>query len=101
MRRPFHRAAIVAAAMTLLTGSAIGSAIGIAALPALAASVPAAPEDIELSAGADSSITIEWAAVPGATSYRVYRGTASGAEGTTPVATVTGTGYKDANLSPT
>ena len=97
MRRSFHRAAIVAGAMTLL----IGSAITVAALPALAASVPAAPEDIELSAGADSSITIEWAAVPGATSYRVYRGTAAGAEATTPIATVTGTEYKDANLSPT
>ncbi|MEV8515439.1 discoidin domain-containing protein [Dactylosporangium sp. NPDC051484] len=77
------------------------SALALAATPALAADVPAAPEELELHAGADSSITIEWPAVPGATSYRVYRGTASGAEGTTPIATTTDTEYTDSGLSPT
>jgi fibronectin type 3 domain-containing protein len=77
-------------------------AAGIMAAPAaLAATVPATPEDLELTAGADSSITIEWAASPGATSYRIYRGTSAGGESTTPIATTTGTEYKDAGLSPT
>jgi F5/8 type C domain/Fibronectin type III domain len=97
MRRPFRRAALAAGTVTVL----IGLAIGAGALPALAATVPPTPQDLELHAGADVSITLEWAASPGATSYRVYRGTSSGAEGSTPVATVTGTSYKDANLSPT
>ncbi|OLB77204.1 MAG: hypothetical protein AUI14_16780 [Actinobacteria bacterium 13_2_20CM_2_71_6] len=56
---------------------------------------------MELHAGADSSITIEWSPSPGATSYRIYRGTTSGGEGNTPIATTTDTEYKDANLSST
>jgi F5/8 type C domain/Fibronectin type III domain len=97
MRRPSRRAAFAAGTMTIL----VGIGIGLSALPALAATVPATPEDVELHAGADTSITIDWAPVTGATSYRIYRGTAAGGEGTTPIATVTGTEYKDANLSPT
>jgi fibronectin type 3 domain-containing protein len=73
----------------------------IAAPNALAATVPATPEDLELTAGADSSITIEWLASPGATSYRIYRGTAAGGEGATPIATTTDTEYKDTGLSST
>jgi fibronectin type 3 domain-containing protein len=86
---------------------ALGSALGIAAahaqtLPAAAPlAVPAAPGDLELHANADSSITLSWADSPGATSYRIYRGTSSGGEGNTPVATVTGTTYTDKNLSAT
>jgi fibronectin type 3 domain-containing protein len=77
------------------------AALGLSAAPASAADIPAAPEELELHAGADSSITIEWPAVPGATSYRIYRGTASGAEGTTPIATTDDTEYTDTGLSPT
>ena len=62
---------------------------------------PQTPEDLELTAGGDSSITVSWEASPGATSYRIYRGTAAGGEGATPIATTTGTSYKDTNLSPT
>src|SRR5262249_49967028 len=94
MRSPSRRAASAAGTLTVL----IGLAIGAGALPATA---PPTPEDLELHAGADTSITLEWEASPGATSYRVYRGTASGAEAATPIATITGTTYKDANLSPT
>jgi len=61
--------------------------------------VSPAPTDVELTAGSDSSITVSWAAVPGATSYHVYRGTNSGREGDTPIATVTGTTYRDTDLS--
>jgi hypothetical protein len=42
-----------------------------------------------------------WTASPGATSYRIYRGTTSGGEGNTPIATTTATSYKDSNLSNT
>ncbi|GIH08008.1 hypothetical protein Rhe02_60750 [Rhizocola hellebori] len=89
-----------------ITALAVLSALGLAAVPSataevVVAAVPAAPEEIELVAGSDSSITIEWEASPGATSYRVYRGTASGGEATTPIATTTELEYKDTNLSPT
>src|SRR5690242_13069011 len=76
--------------------------LGLAAAPAAhAATIPAAPADIELTAGSDSSISLEWPAVAGATSYRIYRGTASGGEAGTPIASTTNTQYKDANLSST
>ena len=75
--------------------------IGVFAVPALGAVVPETPEDLELTAGADSSITVTWEPSEGATSYRIYRATASGAQGTTPIATTTGTSYKDNNLSST
>jgi hypothetical protein len=63
--------------------------------------VPPTPQDLELQAGYDTSITLNWAASPGATSYRIYRSTTSGGEGNTPIATTTAPTYKDANLSPT
>ena len=63
--------------------------------------VPAPPAGDELSAGADSSITITWPASIGATSYHIYRGTRPGGEGSTPIASTTATGYRDAQLSGT
>ncbi|GAA3249434.1 discoidin domain-containing protein [Dactylosporangium siamense] len=92
-RRGIARACIV---LLALTGIGLG-----ATHAAMAADVPDAPEELELVAGSDLSITIEWPAVTGATSYRIYRGTASGAEGNTPIATTTDTEYKDSNLSST
>jgi hypothetical protein len=61
-----------------------------------AAPVPsAAPTGLIISAG-NGIITLSWSAVSGATSYNIYRATASGGEGTTPIATsVTGTTYSD------
>ena len=46
--------------------------------------------------GGNSQVTLGWTASAGATSYNVYRGTTSGGESTTPIATgVTGTSYAD------
>jgi fibronectin type 3 domain-containing protein len=47
--------------------------------------IPAAPT-ITGAASASGQITLSWTTVGYATSYNVYRGTASGAEGTTPIA---------------
>src|SRR5690349_3353488 len=49
--------------------------------------VPRPPADVELLAKSDLSIMLSWTPSDGAVSYRVYRGLASGAEGTTPIAT--------------
>lgn len=92
-QRTRRAAAIVCGAIALLS---VGSTHVFAA-----AQAPPTPTNEELSAGSDTSITISWTASAGATSYHIYRGTSSGGEGTTPVATVTGTSYKDANLSTT
>jgi hypothetical protein len=90
--------AIVRLSTIVLILGALGF-VTVAATAAIAP--PATPTDVELHAGADSSISIAWSASPGATSYRIYRGTTSGGEGNTPIASVTGTTYKDVNLSST
>ena len=74
----------------LLTGSGAATA---------QSQTPSPPTDMELLAARDLSITISWDASPGATSYRIYRATSSGREGTTPIATTDNTEYRDANLS--
>src|SRR5215471_18470014 len=83
-----------------LTALSVGLVVG--PVPAaLAAAAPAAPADLELHAASDSSITLEWPATPGATSYRIYRATSAGGESATPLATTTALSYKDTNLSST
>ncbi|GFO67347.1 hypothetical protein GMLC_09260 [Geomonas limicola] len=60
---------------------------------------PAAPSGLSAVAG-NATVTLAWGAVSGATSYSVYRGSAPGAEGTTPIATGLGiTGYSDTRVS--
>jgi hypothetical protein len=50
--------------------------------------------------GANGAVSLSWIAAPGATSYDVYRGTTSGGESTTPIATnVSGTTYNDTSAS--
>ncbi|MGO8669826.1 MAG: fibronectin type III domain-containing protein [Capsulimonadaceae bacterium] len=62
-------------------------------------SVPGAPTGLTATAGS-TQIALSWAAGSGATSYNVYRGTASGGESTTAVATaVTATTYTDTGLT--
>lgn len=55
---------------------------------------PAAPASLQATAGADQ-VSLSWPAVAGATSYKIYRGTTTGGESTTPLATVSGTSYLD------
>src|SRR5436853_622554 len=51
--------------------------------------------------GSTSSVTLTWVAVVGATSYRVYRGTASGGQNLYYTAAPTITAYTDTNGSST
>jgi fibronectin type 3 domain-containing protein len=67
--------------------------------PAFAAgSPPPAPINMGLNGEPDSSVLVTWDSTPSATSYNIYRGTASGAE--VKVASTTATSYSDAHLSP-
>ncbi|HSQ56596.1 MAG TPA: glycoside hydrolase family 44 protein, partial [Gemmata sp.] len=58
-----------------------------------ASSAPAAPTGLKATAG-DSRVTLSWNSATGATSYNVYRGTASGGE-TLLQSGITSTGYLD------
>jgi fibronectin type 3 domain-containing protein len=61
--------------------------------------IPAAPTSLTATAGS-GQVALSWTASTGAVSYNVYQGTASGAEGTTPVATgVTATTYTVTGLT--
>jgi hypothetical protein len=60
---------------------------------------PAAPTGLTATAG-NVSVSLSWTASTGATSYNVYRGTTSGSESTTPIATgITATTYNDTGLT--
>src|SRR5579859_164591 len=95
MRRLFLPVVTASAVLVLL--GAVGAQV-----PAFAAGSPApAPLGLNLQANANSSITVTWAPTPTATSYHVYRGTAAGGEGATPIATTTSPNYTDSGLSGT
>lgn len=55
-------------------------------------SVPSGPTSLTVTPGNTSAT---WATAAGATSYSIYRGTASGAEGATAVGTATSTSFTD------
>lgn len=55
---------------------------------------PGAPSSLT-AAVSGSSIHLSWSPVAGTTDYEVFRGISSGGEGTTPIATPTGTSYAD------
>ena len=61
--------------------------------------VPAAPTSLTATAG-NAQVTLNWTAPNGATSYDLYRGTSSGGESATPIATnVVGTAYTNTGLT--
>ncbi len=61
--------------------------------------VPSAPTNVQATAG-NGQVTLSWSAGSGATSYAVYRGTSSGGEGASPLASnITGTSYSDTGVS--
>jgi hypothetical protein len=59
---------------------------------------PPTPTGLVATAG-NGSVALTWTASAGATSYSVYRGTASGGEGTTPVATPNSNSFTDTGLT--
>jgi predicted phage tail protein len=64
-----------------------------------ATTVPAAPTGLSATAGT-GQVSLSWGASAGASTYDVYRGTTSGGESTTPVATgLTGSSYADTGVS--
>ena len=99
----FHRLGGVGAAVVLTVSvvPAAWAAQDRMRVPSVAAlcMVPAPPEDLELHANADVSITVSWSASAGATSYNIYRGIKKGGEGKTPIASTSRTTYHDRHLS--
>lgn len=101
MRRSFR--SVLRRCRVLLALAALGSLCAATGfqLTVFAATAPPTPARLDLRAGSDSSITLTWSASTGATLYDIYRGTTSGGEGSTPLATTTSTTFRDANLSNT
>jgi fibronectin type 3 domain-containing protein len=92
-----HMAGAIAVLPLVSIGFAVSAANPTRALAAC--TIPSPPANDELTANPDSSISIALVGSAGATSYNIYRGTASGGEGSTPAANTTGTVYTDKNLS--
>ena len=62
-------------------------------------SAPAAPTGLAATAG-NAQVTLSWTASNGAATYNVYRGTATGAEGASPIATgIAATTYTNTGLT--
>ena len=59
---------------------------------------PPTPTGLTATAG-NGSVALAWTASAGATSYSIYRGTAPGGEGTTPVGTSTTNSFTDTGLT--
>ena len=60
---------------------------------------PPAPTGLKATSGS-GQVSLTWTASAGATSYNLYRGTATGAEGTTPIAkSINGTSYTNTGLT--
>jgi len=102
MTRSFRPAVTSPVRLLVLTLLAAAFALTGAQLPALAAGSPP-PQPLGLGAGANANgtISLDWHPTPGATSYRLYRGTSAGGEGSTPIATLTSPGYTDTNVTST
>jgi fibronectin type 3 domain-containing protein len=59
---------------------------------------PPAPTGLSAMAGA-GQVALSWNSSSGATGYKVFRGTTSGGESSTPIATPSGTSYIDTNVT--
>jgi uncharacterized repeat protein (TIGR02543 family) len=83
-----------------VTGAYVGLAgFQVVDLGVYSATVPTAPTGLVATAG-NGQTSLSWTASAGATSYNVYRGTTSGGEGSTPIATnVTAASYTDTGLT--
>jgi len=91
----------------------LGLSVGIACSPggaeiediegqaAAQVAAPAIPTNLEVRPTSHTAlpITLKWDAVPGATSYNVFRGTSPGAENPAPYATTTTNSFTDTNVT--
>ena len=81
------------------TGSFSLQAYDFAIFKRTTGTAPSAPTGLTPTAG-NTQVALSWTASTGATSYNVYRGTTSGGEGSTPVASnITSTSYTDTGLT--
>jgi fibronectin type 3 domain-containing protein len=92
-----HMAGVIAVLTLVSIGFAVSAANPTRALAAC--TIPSPPANDELTANPDGSISIVLVGSAGATSYNIYRGTASGGEAATPVANTTSVLYTDKGLS--
>jgi fibronectin type 3 domain-containing protein len=101
--RSLSRQAVTSSRRLLVLASvAAVCALGLIQPAAFAAGTPPPqPFGLNAQANASNSITLTWSPTPTATSYRLYRGTSSGGEEATPIATTTSLTYIDTNLSST
>jgi hypothetical protein len=61
-------------------------------------SPPSAPTGLSATAGV-GQVALSWSPSSGAAGYKVFRGTSSGGESSTPIATPTGTSYTDTSVT--
>ena len=102
MRSLSRSAATSSRRLLVLASVAAVCTLGLIQPAAFAAGTPPPqPFGLNAQANANNSITLTWSPTPTATSYRLYRGTSSGGEGATPIATTTSLTYTDTNLSST
>lgn len=78
---------------------ASGYSSQVSAVPTVVIPAPTTAPSNVVATPSDTKITLNWNAVSGATGYRIFRGTTSGGQSSTPVGTVNGTSFGDAGLT--
>jgi len=76
----------------------VGDGIPSASVTFLNGVVPPTPTGLTATAG-NAQVAMSWTNSSGATSYNIYRATAPGGEGTTPIATASSTSYTNTGLT--